>query len=89
MPSDPGPMTLGNMQANGVRILAGRASVAAAITFAFSMSAYPDDVPVPLFDPRLRYEICGHHEANARPNWNEMHRQKPVTQASEGPLCLQ
>jgi hypothetical protein len=32
--------------------------------------------------PRLRCERCGHLGANARPNWNEMHKQKPITRAS-------
>jgi hypothetical protein len=35
------------------------------------VSAYPDDVPVPSFGPRLRCERCGHLGADARPNWQE------------------
>jgi len=61
MPSDPAPMTLGNMRANGVRTLAvwclgrncGHSSV-------LDIAGYPDDVPVPSFGPRLRFERCGH-----------------------------
>jgi hypothetical protein len=54
-------MTLGNMRANGVRTLAvycdGRGCDHRTV---LDVSAYPDDVPVPSFGPRLRCERCGH-----------------------------
>jgi hypothetical protein len=46
------------------------------------VSAYPDDLPVPSFGPRLRCERCGHLGADAWPNWNEMYKQEPITRAS-------
>jgi len=77
------PMTLGNMRENGMRTLAvwclGRCCNHFHI---LDVSAYPDDVPVPSFGPRLRCDQCGHLGADARPNWNEMHKQDPITRSS-------
>jgi len=65
-------MTLGNMRANGVRSLAvycgGRYCHHEAI---LDVSAYPDDVPVPSFGPRMVCTVCGAIGADARPNWQE------------------
>lgn len=66
------PMILGNMRANGVRSLAiccgGRWCNHQSI---IDVSAYPDDVPVPAFGPRMVCTVCGAIGADARPNWNE------------------
>jgi len=75
-------MTLGNMRENGVGTLAawclGRGYNHYRV---LDVSAYPDDLPVPSFGPRLRCEWCGHFGADARPNWNEMYKQEPITRA--------
>jgi hypothetical protein len=84
------PMTLGNMRANGVRTLAAWCLGRGCNHFrVLDVSSYPDDVPVPSFGPRLRCEVCGNLVADARPNWNEIYKQEPITRASESPLCLQ
>jgi len=66
------PMTLGNMRENGVLTLAawclGRGCDHYRV---LDVSGYANDVTVPSFGPRLRYERCGHLGADARPNWNE------------------
>jgi len=71
------------MRANGVRKLAvwclGRGCNHFRV---LDMSNYPDGVLVPSFGPRLRCERCGHQGADARPNWNEMYKQEPITRAS-------
>jgi hypothetical protein len=71
-------MTLGNMRANGVRTLAvycgGRSYHHEAV---LDVSAYPDDMPVPSFGPRMVCTVCGAVGADARPNWNE-----------RAPVCL-
>jgi hypothetical protein len=87
-------MSLGNMRANGVRTLAvwclGRGC---GFSATLDVSGYADDVPVTSFGPRLRCARCGHLGADARPNWNEMYKQEPITRASsvarENPLSLQ
>jgi len=67
------PMTLGNMRANGVRMLGawclGRGCYHQRVV---NVERYGDDTPVPWFGPRMRCERCGHLGADARPNWNEM-----------------
>jgi hypothetical protein len=54
-------MTLGNMRANGVRMLAawclGRGCDHHRV---LDVSGYSDELPVPSFGPRLRCERCGH-----------------------------
>ena len=76
-------MTLGNMRANGVRTLAVWCSGCGCDHYrVLEVSTYADNVPVPSFGPRLRCERCGHLGADARPNWNEMYKQEPITRAS-------
>jgi hypothetical protein len=65
------PMTLGNMRANGVRSLAiychnchHEAIISAA--------PWPDDVPVPVFGPRMVCTRCGIVGADARPHWQQL-----------------
>jgi hypothetical protein len=66
------PMTLGNMRVNGVRSLSVRChALGCNHESILDMSAYPDEIPVPSFGPRMRCLICGHRDADARPNWNE------------------
>lgn len=76
-------MTLANMRANGVHTLAvwcgGRGCHHHSV---LDVSGYGDDLPVPSFGPRLRCERCGHLGADARPNWNAMHKREPITRAS-------
>ena len=80
------PMTLGNMRANGVRTLAvwfgGRGCDHASV---LDVSRYADDVPVPAFGPRMVCTVCGAIGADARPNWNERHKEAPITRASSAP----
>jgi hypothetical protein len=64
------PMTLGNMRTNGVRSLTvycERCHHQALL----DVDDFADDVPVPLFGPRMVCTICGAIGADARPNWNE------------------
>ena len=80
------PMTLGNMRANGVRTLAvwcgGRGCDHQSV---LDVSGFTDDVPVPAFGPRMVCTVCGAIGADARPNWNERHRQAPITRTSSTP----
>jgi hypothetical protein len=72
------PMTLGNMRANGVRMLGawclGRGCYHQRVV---NVERYGDDTPVPWFGPRMRCERCGHLGADARPNWYEMSSERP------------
>jgi hypothetical protein len=65
-----GPPTLGNMRANGVRSL----SVYCLVCHhqaVLSADAWPDDLPLPWFDPRMVCTSCGIIGAYARPNRKE------------------
>jgi hypothetical protein len=64
------PMTLGNMRQNGVRGLSVTCRHCDHKT-EVNVDAWPDDVPVPSFGPRMRCSQCGHLGADARPNWIE------------------
>lgn len=71
------PMTLGNMRANGVRSLLVYC-LACHRDVVFDVEAYPDDVPVPAFSPRMVCTACGMIGAEARPNWNDRRRRTGV-----------
>jgi hypothetical protein len=75
-------MTLANMRANGVRTLAAWCLGRDCNHFrVLDVSTYADEVPVPSFGPRPRCERCRHLVADASPNWNEMHKQEPITRS--------
>ena len=67
-----GPMTLGNMRANGVRRLAvhcnGYLCWHGAVV---AVESYSDNLPVPAFGPRMVCTRCGAIGAEVRPNWSE------------------
>ena len=64
------PMTLGNMRQNGVRGLFVICS-ACGYHAEVNVDAWPDDVPVPSFGPRMPCTKCGKLGATAIPNWKE------------------
>ena len=64
------PMTLGNMRANGVRSLDVSCWICHHRTI-LSADRWSDDVPVPMFGPRMVCTKCGTIGADARPNWKE------------------
>jgi hypothetical protein len=64
------PMTLGNMRANGVHLLAVSCQLCHHEAI-ISAAPWPDDVPVPVFGPRMVCTRCGIIGADARPNWQE------------------
>ena len=63
-------MTLGNMRQNSVRGLFVICS-ACGYHAEVNVDAWPDDVPVPSFGPRMRRGRCSNLGANAIPNWIE------------------
>jgi hypothetical protein len=75
-------MTLGNMRANGVRAL----SVTCWLCHHGAVLAadpWPDEVPVPSFDPRTVCTGCGIVGADARPNWKD----RPARPSLTGAQC--
>ena len=64
------PMNLGNMRQNGVRGLFVTCG-ACCYTTSINLDAWPCNVLVPSFGPRMRCTTCGHLGGNAIPNWNE------------------
>ncbi len=75
------PMTLGNMRANGVRSL----TVSCWLCHhgaVLRADAWPDDVPVPWFGPRMVCTGCGIVGADARPNWQDRPSRPTLTGAA-------
>ena len=64
------PMTLGNTRANGVQALA-VSCIACYHSAILDLTNCSDEVPVPVFGPRMVCTACGAVGADARPNWNE------------------
>jgi hypothetical protein len=69
-------MTLGNMRRNGVRGLCVTCQHCEHKT-KLNVDAWPDDVPVPWFGPRMRCSRCGKLGATAIPNWIERRDKLP------------
>jgi hypothetical protein len=72
------PMTLGDMRANGVHSLAvscWHCHHEAVI----SAAPRPDDMPVPMFGPRMVCARCGIVGADVRPNWRERPARESLT----------
>ncbi len=68
-------MTLSDMRASGFRSLLVYCG-ACHRDVVFDVEAYPDEVPVPAFSPRMVCTGCAMIGADARPNWNERRRAK-------------
>jgi hypothetical protein len=68
-----GPMTLGNMRANGVNSLTVQCHKCWH-EVVVDASPWPDDLPVPALGPRLVCSKCGTIGADVRPNWLERER---------------
>jgi hypothetical protein len=68
------PMTLGNMRYLGVRGLAVHClNPQCRHQAVFSADDYPDEVPVPSFQARMKCRKCGAmgRQIDVRPNWKE------------------
>jgi hypothetical protein len=72
------PMTLGNMRTNGVRSLAVGCHLCHHEAV-ISGAPWPDDVPAPMFGPRMVCTKCGIVGADARPNWREQPARESLT----------
>jgi len=76
------PMTLGNMRQLGVRGLAVYClNPSCRHRAVFSADDYPDAVPVPSFQTRLKCSKCGAkgRQIDVRPNWKEQPSQPSLT----------
>ena len=63
-------MTLANMRANGVRVLAVHCTICRHAAH-LNVDRFDGSVPVPAFGPRMICTRCGIIGADARPNWTE------------------
>jgi hypothetical protein len=73
------PMTLGKMRQNGVRSLSVHCWVCHHSAI-LSAEAWPDDLPMTLFDARMVCTRCGMiGKADVRPNWKERAPQESLT----------
>ena len=73
-------MTLGNMRANGVHSLALSCHLCHHEAV-ISAGPWPDEVPVPVFGPRMVRTKCGIVGGDARPNWQEQPPRETLTRA--------
>jgi hypothetical protein len=76
------PMTLGNMRHLGVRGLAVHClNPQCRHQTVFSADDYPDEVPVPSFQARMKCRKCGAkgRQIDVRPNWKEQPPQSSLT----------
>jgi hypothetical protein len=77
------PMTLGNMRANGVlSLIAWCSNVNCHHEAIVNVDSQPDDMFVPSLGPRMKCERCGQRGADVPPNWNESHKQEPITRSN-------
>jgi hypothetical protein len=68
-------MTLGSMRELGVFCHNDACRHQALI----DVSAYPDDVEVPSFRPRVKCGKCGGKNVDVRPNWKEQPERESLT----------
>jgi hypothetical protein len=77
------PMTRRNMRANGVRsLLVNCLNVHCRHEAIVSMDGLSEDISVRSLGLRMRGQRCGQRGADVRPNWNERHKQAPITRSS-------
>jgi hypothetical protein len=67
----PGPMTLGDMRAEGPRSLDVTCSACGYHTTVI-VDAWPDETPVLSFSPLMRCIECGHMGASVRPDCTQL-----------------
>jgi hypothetical protein len=72
------PMTLANMRALGVRSLS-VSCWSCHHDAVLGVDAWPDNVPVPSFGPRMVCSSCGIVGADARPNWKDQPSRPSLT----------
>ena len=76
-------MTLGNMRANGVRLLIVICTNATCRHEAIvNVDGQSNAAFVPALGRLMRCQQCGQRGADVRPNWNERNAQAPVTRSS-------
>jgi hypothetical protein len=71
-------MTLGNMRANGIHLLAVSCWQCHHVAIV-SDERWPDNTPVPWFGPRMACSRCGIIGADALPNWQEQPPRETLT----------